>query len=137
MVHESHSHQRHTEIAGFLAMVSGENAQTAAINGNGRMQTEFRREIGDGGSVQIAVLCCKPAVLVLTVLVEHLESGRVPPHIRGILSEVYKSVGPHLCQEFDGVVIGQYPEGRVDVLKQPSGLRIPTPPKIHRQFLET
>ena len=36
-IHESHSHQGDTEITGFLAMVSGENAQTTAVNRNGPM----------------------------------------------------------------------------------------------------
>ena len=57
------------------------------------MQSEFRREVGDGGSFQIAVLCLEPAVLVLTVPVEYLECGRIQPHIRGIFGKVQESVG--------------------------------------------
>ena len=98
LVHESHSHQRHTEIAGFLAMVSGENTQTSAIDGNGPMQTKFSREVGDGGRFQIAVLCLKPTVSVLTVLVEDLEGGRVQPHIRGIFGKMHESVRPDFGQ---------------------------------------
>src|SRR6185295_5796167 len=84
-VHESHSHQGHTEIAGLLAMVSGKNAQTAAVDRNGSVQAKLRREVGDGGVFQIAVRSFKPTVSVLTVLVECLEGGRIQPHIRGII----------------------------------------------------
>src|SRR5580765_5220929 len=93
-VHESHSHQGHTEIAGLLAMVPGKNAQTTAVDGDGSMQTKLCREVGDSGSFQIPVLCFEPTVSVLTVLVEYLESGRVQPHIRGIFGEVQESVRP-------------------------------------------
>ena len=41
------------------------------------MQTKFRRKVSNGGGFQIAVLCFKPTVFVLTVLVEYLEGGRV------------------------------------------------------------
>jgi hypothetical protein len=100
------------------------------------MQTKFRREVGDDGSFQIAVLCFKPTVSILTVPVECLEGGRVQPHIRGIFGEVRESVRPDVGQYFDRVVVGQYPEGRIDVFKQPTGFRSPTPPKIKRQFFE-
>src|SRR5438128_884017 len=99
-IHESHSNQRHTEIAGFLAMVSGENAQTSAIDRNGPVQTKFCREVGDDGGFQIAVLCLKPTVFVPTVLVEYLEGGRVEPHIRRIFGKLHESVRPDFGQEF-------------------------------------
>lgn len=118
-------------------MVPGKNAQTTAVDRDGPMQTKFRREVGDGGGFQIAVLCFKPTVFVLKVLVEYLEGGRVQPHIRGILGEVHEPVWPDFGQLFDGVVMGQFPEGRIDVFKQPTGLRSPTPPKVMCQFHET
>ena len=55
-IHKSYSDQGHTEIAGLFAMVSGKNAQAAAIDGNGPVETKFSREVGDGRSFQIAML---------------------------------------------------------------------------------
>src|SRR5215467_10420411 len=97
-VHESHSHEGHTEIAGLLAMVSGKNAQTTAVDGDGSMQAKLCREVGDGGNFQITVLCFKPTVSVLAVPVERLEGGRIESHIRGILGELHKSVWPDFGQ---------------------------------------
>src|SRR5580765_4798869 len=114
-VHKSYSHQGHTEIAGLLAMVSGKNAQTTAVDRNGSVQAKLRREVGDGGGFQIAVLCFEPTVSVLTVLVKCLEGGRIQPHIRGIFGKVQESVRPDIGQEFYGVVLGQHPEGWIDV----------------------
>src|SRR5262245_29579065 len=98
-------------------MVSGKNAQTTAVDGDGSMQTKFCREVGDRGSFQIPVLCFEPTVYVLTIFVEYLDGGRVHPHIRGIFGKMQESVRPDVGQEFDGVVLGQYPEGWIDVFK--------------------
>jgi hypothetical protein len=62
------------------------------------METKFRRKVSNAGSFQIAVLCFKPNVSILLVLVKDLESGRVQPHIRGIFSEVHEPVRPDIGQ---------------------------------------
>ena len=133
-VHESHSNQGHTEIAGFLAMVSGENAQTAAINGNGGMQTKFCREVGDGGSFQIACAFLTNSS-VGKVLIEQVDTS-IAAYTRDLRQGASRS-GLTLARSLTGLWWVRNHRGRIDVFEQPTGFRSPTPPKILRQFRQT
>ena len=45
-IHEPDADERHAEVAGFLAVVAGEDAEAARIDRQRLMEGELRREIG-------------------------------------------------------------------------------------------
>src|SRR5579875_1849009 len=47
-VEETDADKGQSKIAGLLAMVAGEDAQTAGVDGQRLAESKFRREIGDG-----------------------------------------------------------------------------------------
>ena len=51
-VHEPDADQRHAEVAGLLAVIAGEHAQAAGIDGQRLVQRELRREVRDDLAVE-------------------------------------------------------------------------------------
>src|SRR6478735_7226120 len=133
-VHESHSHEGDAESACPLAMVAGKNAQPAAVDGHGVMQSEFGRKIRNRQIVPLRVLARKPGAVPTHILLIRFEHRRVLTHECRIVREIGQPVRLHILKQFDGIVMRQTPQRRIDRFKELSSLRLPTPPEIKCQF---
>ena len=55
----------------------------------------------------------------------------------GIRSRGFQLRGLKLLQKFDGIVVRQLPRGFIQMLKEPTGIRLPTPPQVICQLGQT
>src|SRR6476469_4881812 len=69
-IHEPNTNERDAQIARFLAMISREDTETAAVNGNGGMEAEFGGKVGDDFLRVPGVLGAEPTPPVGLVLVK-------------------------------------------------------------------
>ena len=74
-VHEADTHERNTQIAGFLAMVSGQNAETSAVNRNRNVESELGRKVGNRRSLERGEFRGRPGVLIAQIFVEAAHDG--------------------------------------------------------------
>ena len=61
-IHEADADQRHAEVAGFLAVIAREHAETARVNRQRLVQRELGREVGNRLSLEIRTCSLPPRV---------------------------------------------------------------------------
>ena len=110
--------------------VYAENAQAAGINRQRRVQAELRRKIGYALIGQIRVGFGKPGVFGGHGLAECQHDAVILPQERRIGSRRFEFGLGNLLQEFDRIVVGQFPERFIQVEKKLVCVRVPIPPKV-------
>ena len=127
-IHKPDADEGKTQVTGFLAMVPGEDAEAAAIDRNGIVQTELGGEIGNGAIVQLWMPSREPRASPRHVVIIRLECGGIVTKKDRVFSQGGQSIRLDILEQFDRVVPGQAPQCRIYGLKECSRFRIPTPP---------
>src|SRR5262245_40136255 len=136
-VNEAHADQRQSEIGSLFAMISREDSKAAGIDRQRDMQPEFRRKIGDRVPGHIGMLFAEPGALRRQGFVKGHHYAVVMAQERGVRSRRLQLCLGDLLQEFYGIVMCQFPEGLIQMLKKPASVGLPTPPQVISQFGQT
>ena len=129
-VEEPDADQGDAQVAGFLAVIAGQDAQAAAVDGQGMMQAEFRREIGDETLRHLRMLAREPRVRRGHVGIERQKDGLVAPQEDRVGGRGDGTFRAELVEQLDRIVRSQLPERAVEGFKEGSGVRVPAPPEI-------
>ena len=135
-VHEPDADERQPEVAGFLAEVACEHAQTPGVDRERLVDRELRREVGNDLRGRLAVRQGPPGFaggprspqVPDRVVVE----GEEPPVLRDRLQPLRGD----LAQHAHGVVCARSPERVVELAEEAPRAEMPAPPEIRRQFAE-
>ncbi len=135
-IHEAHADERHPEVAGLLAEVTGQDAETAGVDRQRLMQRELGGEVRDGLGRGFRVRLGPPRLprgpgrpqVADRVVVERQE--------RAVAGDGLQPVRRDLAQHGDGVVGAGPPERVVQAAEQAPRTEVPAPPQVGRQFSE-
>ena len=114
-------------------MIAGENAESAGINRNRFMQTEFGGKIGDWVRPQHACVVRPPGAIGLEIFLLAPVSVIDPAVQHELPGPALDPRQRHLAKQRDWIVIELAPARRVEVEEHVDRVLIPTPPEIARQ----
>ncbi|MNS67621.1 hypothetical protein D3C72_1008770 [compost metagenome] len=134
VVEQAHRHEGDVQVARGLAVVAGQDAQAARVDGQGLMQAELGREVGHGlvGLVRVGLL--EPGHFLVHVGVEALHDGVVVGQEALVGSGGVEAGLIDLAQELHGVVVDGLPQVLVQAGEQRLSLRVPAPPHVVGQL---
>src|SRR6185503_14413423 len=112
-----------------LAVIAGENAETAGVDGKGSVQTELRGEIGDMRAGKLRELPRKP-VRLRVVAAEMFDRAFVVLKKVPIAGGLLESCRRNLVQQSNGIVLGGSPELGIQSTEEQTRARIPARLKI-------
>ncbi|GAA3044208.1 hypothetical protein GCM10020000_24740 [Streptomyces olivoverticillatus] len=115
-------------------MVAREDAEATAVLRQGGRDAEFGGEVGDGGG-QVRRLFLIPPAAAEVVLQVVGSRGQAPPEA-AVLGKGGQPGGGDAAQQPQRVAPGGLPPLGVDGLEQFTGLGVPGPAQIARQFAE-
>src|SRR5262249_19182005 len=125
--------ERNSEIAGLLAVITGEHTKSARINRERLVQRKLGGEVGDGPrALGIAVL--PPRVACAPGGIEGVHRGVVDGQEAFVCRRPVLRSLVHLLQHLYGVVGSLAPKRVVQFAKTLPGLWIPRPPQIGGEF---
>jgi hypothetical protein len=131
-VEESDANYRHAKITRRFAMVPGQHAQTARIDGHGCVQAELGTEVGDRAAVEVRIVSRKPGIAVIGLLRHAFHDVVIAAQELTVARAGRDARRVHAAEQLERVVPGVVPEGRVDGLEEVASLTIPAPPEVHR-----
>ena len=125
----------HAEVAGLLAVVAGEHAETARVDGQRLVQRELGREVRDRLALQVRGTCSDHHVFRAARASSSLAIACVvAPQPGGVLRGAFEASPRHHPQHADGVVRRRTPQRVVEAAEHQPGFDVPTPPEIDREF---
>ena len=127
-VEQAHGGHRHVLVRSLLEVVAGQDAQTARIDLQRRMESVLHREVGDRRGLRVGLF-----VHVVAELRVH--GVELREEVRVVL-ELFEPFDAQLVEEGDRVAVRSGPQGGVDAFEQVAGAGIPAPPEVARQLLE-
>ena len=135
-VHEPDADQRDADVAGGLAVVAGQDAETAGVDRHRAVQPEFGAEVRDRPRVELGVVPGEPGVLARS-LVRH------PHHHLVVAAQEIRLAGArrdplgiHPAEQLQRIVTGHAPEYGIDAAEETARLAIPAPPEVLRDGRE-
>lgn len=139
LVEQADGDQRHAQVRGGLQVVTGEDAETAGVDRQGRGDPELHGEVGDRGALAAALRPrggpLEPAAGVevgaqVADLGAHLgEEGL-------IAGDLGQTAGGHLREHRDGVLTAVDEGLRIEGAEQIGGLSTPGPAQVQRQLAQ-
>ena len=126
-IEQPHRHHRQPAVGGLLQHVSGEHAQPARVDGQGRVEAVLGAEEGHGPLRGEAADGLEgPDQLGLERAGERLD----PAHQRGVLRQPGEAERTGVAEQLDRVVSRAFPVLGVDLLEDRRGLGMPGPPEV-------
>src|SRR5262249_10958823 len=135
-VHEPDADERDAEVACLLAVISGEHAEAAGIDGQRLMDRELGREVGDRGALKIRVVPCHPGVFGRSRVVQTLEGGIIEREKFRVARNLLETLARDQPQHPHRIVCGGTPERVIEHAKNLSWTVVPAPPEIARELVE-
>ncbi len=117
-IHEAHADERQAEVAGFLAVIAGQHAQTAGVDGQRLVQGELGGEVGNHLALDVGAVGLEPRLLGLTRRVEIDDDGIVEAHELGVVRGPLQRVGAEGAQHPGGVVGRRPPHREIQAAEQ-------------------
>ncbi len=136
-IHEADADERHAEVARFLAVVAGEHAQAARVDRQRLVERELGGEICDAVPVRAVVPAAPPGVAGLARRFEIRDRPVVEGQELRRPGRRLQPVPRDHAQHADRVVLGAAPERVVELPEDLAGTRVPDPPQVDGQILET
>ncbi len=127
-VEQTHGDHRNVLVRSLLQVVAGQNAQTARVDLQRRVQTVLHREVGDGRDLRIGLfihVCGELAVHG----VKHRQEALV-------VLQFVQAVHREPVEQGDRIAVHLVPEFVVDIFEQIAGAGRPTPPEVARELLQ-
>ena len=132
-IQQPHADERHAEIAGRLAVVSGEDAQAAGVDAQRLVEAELHREVRDG-TRQGRALLLVPA-RPRPIRVERVDDGLVGVAELGVGQQTDPVMGLDVDQQLDRVVVTA-PVVGIDPREEARRQRRPAPPEVVGQLAQ-
>ena len=129
-IEQTHTHERHAEVGGRLALVPGQDAETAGVDGNGGVQAKLGAEVGDGPRDGLGVRRGEPGAGGRGVPCRGGDDGVVQAQERGVGRAGGESRGIDPAQQLDGIVLGAAPQRRIKQAEQGARVAVPAPRQI-------
>jgi len=101
------------------------------------METVFGGKVGHGKLVVPRNRLKQSALFLLHVLTKHIHHIIVPANVVGIGAGLFQKLAGKLPEHLVRIVAAFLPGLSVECLEEHSCARIPAPPKIFRQFIQT
>jgi len=136
-VHEPDANQRHAEVARLLAMVARQDTEPACVNGQGLMQRELRREVGDRLRADIGKRPRPPRVGRAPRRVEISEGFVVEREKLGIAGRPLQRRLRNHAQHAHRIVRGGTPQRVVEAPKNLTCAIVPAPPEVQCELRKT
>ena len=127
-VEQTYGRHRDVLVRGLLQVVAGQDAQTARVDFQRRVQTVLHREVGDARGACGRLL----GHVGLELGVYRVEVGEE----FGILLQLVEPLDAQLVEEGDGVALALVPEHGVNLLEEVACAGVPAPPEVARELLE-
>ena len=136
-VHEADADERHAEIARFLAVIAGEHAEAAGVNRQRLVQRELGGEVRDRVAAELRVAVRPPGVPRDARVVERGDRPVVHRQELTVDRRLFQLVVWNQPQHADRVVRRRTPQAVVEAAEHFARLRVPAPPEIDGELLET
>ena len=133
-IEEAHADEGQPQIAGLLAVISGQDAQAAGIDGQRFVQPELGREVRDRAHAHVRVRGLIPDAHGAHVRIEGIHDAGVARQVGAIGCCSRHFVLAHAAQELHRVVVHGIPQVGIDIAIQRLRDRIPAPPQIIGQL---
>ena len=134
-IEQSNAHQRDAHIARSLAVVAGENTQSAGVDGKALVKAELGAKVCDEIVARENVRAVRADLLRVVRVVCRQRPVQVGAKNR-IVACLAQSLLIDLPQECLGILPRGFPEGRMQPLEKLPGGPVPAVPEIAREFLE-
>jgi hypothetical protein len=128
VVEEPDAAEIDADVGGGLEVITGEDAEAAAIEFDAFVEAEFEREVGDEpveaeriGGRAFAEACFEASELGLEA---------------GVFGEGFEGGAGDPAEEFEWAAGAIAPEGGVDAAEELLGFGVPAPPCVAGEFLE-
>jgi hypothetical protein len=125
--------QGHAEVAGRLAVVTGQDAEAAGIHAQRFVDAELHREVPDGARDRAQVLV-EPA-RTRAIGVQGVDDALIGAAELGVAEQAVPVVRLHVDEELDGIVVAA-PVVGVDPGEEARGLGRPAPPEVVGQVAQ-
>jgi hypothetical protein len=135
-VHEPHADQRDAEVARLLAVVAGQHAEAARVDGQRLVQGELRREVGDDLAAEVRALPFPPRGAGFARRVEGGDRVVVHRHEDGVVRGALQHVRPEQPEHPGRVVRRGAPHPEIEAAEQLTGAGLPAPPDIGGEFAD-
>ena len=135
-VEEPHRDQRQPQVRGALEVIARQDAQAPRIDGEGFVDAELRREVGDRADPQRPRVDRGPGARGAQVFTE-LAVGAVDTRAQaGVARQGLDLLGREAGQHGDRVVVGRAECLGVEVAEQLDDVGVPGPPQVDGEVLE-
>src|SRR5262249_31373364 len=104
-INKTYTEYRNAKVAGFFAVIAGQNSQASGVNRQGSVESEFRGEIGNRLLCQIGKLAGKPFLRAVLRAIERFHCDFVFAQEIRITGSSYQPVRFNFEQELYGVVL--------------------------------
>src|SRR5205823_2174228 len=125
-IDKTHTQQRNSKIARFLAMIAGQNSKTAGIYRQGSMKTELGRKIPDRFFREIRKFLWKPFVGATRGSIESLHGDFVFAQKIRIAGSRNQTCALDFMKKFDRIMLCVFPKIGIEAFEQEPGAIIPT-----------
>ena len=137
-VEHAHRYEGHAQIAGGLAVVTGQDAQAARIDGQGFVQAELGAEIGHQLVLfRVQVVPDLLARRLAVVAVIGRQGTDIVLHVDPVLGGGIQTFLGHPAQEQLGIVAALVPQLRVQPVEQAAHRSVPAVEQVVGQLLQT
>ena len=136
-VKKPHRHQSQAQVRRRLDMVAGQHPETAAVDRQRLVNTEFRRQVGHWPHAQGSSLGLRPGVGVGRQIGVELTVHPVGASAEGrILGQFAHAFGAQALHYLERVVLGGAKPLRIEIAEQLDDGWVPSPPHVHREFVQ-
>ena len=135
-IHEADGDERHAQVAGLLAVIAREHAETPGVNRQRLVQRELRREVRDRPPVQLGALALAPRVVRRPRRVETRDRVVVVRQPFPVGHGALERLGRHELEHPHRVVRRLPPERIVEVAEDAARVGVPAPPEVLCEILE-
>ena len=135
-IHEADADERHAEVARFLAVIAGQDAETAGVDRQRLMQRELGREVRDRLPGQLRQPARPPGVVGRACIVERGDGPVVQAHEVGVAGGGLELLVRHGPEHAHRVVGGRSPQRVVEPAEHLARVRVPAPPEIGGELVQ-
>ena len=134
-IHQPDADERHAEVARFLAVIAGDDAEAGAVERQRLVEGELRTHAGD--RLRDTRHAPRPPRARARANDVQRGDGRVEqPQVLRIARGMIETLGFDQMQQQHRVVIGEPPQRIVEIPENLARLRVPAPPQVVGQLVE-
>src|SRR5829696_5853015 len=119
-------------------MIACQHAETTGIDGQCLVNSKFCGEIRHRPITQVRLVLRDPCVVTFgrELGIELPDLSVVVRQVLRVIRRRIQEIRSDAMQEEDRILIGRFPQLRIELAEQVSGRRVPTPPEVVREITQ-